>query len=132
MRAPVDEVCQPSAAADVEDTDTFGRVDLVPRKREEVHAECLNVHRQFANRLHSIRMERDVVFLCNFTNLFDRLDCAVFVVDVHDGDQHSGVADCIAELCNINASISIYREIRNLETALLEIVAGMQNGVMLH
>ena len=132
MRSSVNEGCQSCAATDVEDTNAFGGVNLVSRKRQEVHTEFLDVHFQFTDRLHSIGMKRDLVFLCDLAYLFKRLDGAILVIDVHDRDQDCCVADCLTKLLNTNLSVSVYREIGYLETALLQILTGMQDGVMLH
>ena len=102
------------------------------RKRQQIHTECLNVYLQLADRLHGIGMKRNIVFLGDFTYLFKRLDSPVLVVDVHDRDQHSRVPDRIAQLCNVDLSVSIYRKIGYLKTALLQILAGMQNRVVFH
>ena len=77
-------------------------------------------------------MEGDLKFIGNLTDLCKRLNCAVLVVDVHDGDQHCGVADCAAKLLKINPSVSVYWQIGCLETALFKVLTGMQNGVMLY
>ena len=72
------------------------------------------------------------MFLCDLTDSFKRLDGAVFIVDVHDRNQHCGVADCVTKLFNANPSVSIDWKVGYLETALLQIVTGMQNSVMLY
>ena len=132
MCTPVNEVCQSGAAADIKDTNAFGRVNLVARKREQIHTKCLNIHLQFTNGLYGIGVARDAMCLCDFTDLRERLDRAVFVIDVHDGDKDCRIADCVAEVFNANPSVSIDRQISYLETALLQIVTGMQNGMMLY
>ena len=132
MRTAVNEICQSSAAADIEDTNALGCVNLVSRKRKEIDTEFLNVHFQFADRLHGIGVEWNIVFLSNLANLCERLNSAVFVVDVHDGDKECRIPDCFTELRNANPSVSIHGEIGYLKPALLQILTGMQNGVVLH
>ena len=124
----MDEVGESGAAADIEDTNAFRGVNLVSREGEEVHTEFLNVHLQFADRLHGIRVKWNIVFLCYLAYLFKRLDGAVLVVDVHDGDEGCGITDCLTELFNVNPSVPIHGEVGYLKTALLQILAGMQNG----
>ena len=72
------------------------------------------------------------MFLRNLANFRKRLDSAVLVVDVHDGNQDCRLANGGAQLLQANPAIPADREIGYLKPALLKVVTRMQHGVMLH
>ncbi len=74
---------QPGAAPDPERARALGAGELVPGDREEVDAECRDVERQLAGRLHGVRVEQRAAGMGDGRQLGDRLDGPDLVVGVH-------------------------------------------------
>ena len=79
---------QAHALAHVQRADALGPANLVRGKREQLHAELVDVDRHLAGRLHGVGVERDAGFGSDAADLFDGLQRAQLVVGVHDGDEH--------------------------------------------
>src|SRR5258707_1000395 len=82
------------AAPDVEGTDAFRTVDLVPGKGGEIDAEVVDVEGKRTQRLGSIGVQQDAVFTSNLADLGEGLDSADLVVGVHDRHKHCPGRDC--------------------------------------
>ena len=75
------------AAAQVEDADALGGVELVARDREHVHGDLPDVDRDLTRHLHGVRVHRGAELLGDFRDLPDGEDDARLIVRPHDGDE---------------------------------------------
>ena len=73
--------------ANVKSTHTFRSVKLVSRKAHQVDFEFFHVQRNLAGGLSGVDVEQDSAFAAHFTDFFDVLNNADFVVDGHHGNQ---------------------------------------------
>ena len=76
-------------------------------------------------------MEVDVGFGADFPDLFDRLDHSGFIIRQHDGDQLGVGPERAANIVRINQAAPIHRKKRDFDSQLLQMLAGVQHGMML-
>ena len=76
-------------------------------------------------------MEQDSVLFRNPANLCNGLDRADFIVRRHDRDQDRLRPDSRLQLLRADESVLIHIQISHLKTILFQILAGMQNRMML-
>src|ERR1035437_5264587 len=97
VMAAVHDGREAGALAHVERAYALGRIELVTAHAVEVHAERLDVHGDFAERLHAIHVEGGAGLVGDPGDFGDGLERAEFVIGVHDADQHGlgaqGAAD---------------------------------------
>src|SRR5664280_2044707 len=97
VMAAVHDGREAGALAHVERAYALGRIELVTAHAVEVHAERLDVHGDFAERLHAIHVEGGAGLVGDPGYFGDGLERAEFVIGVHDADQHGlgaqGAAD---------------------------------------
>src|ERR1043165_6305358 len=76
-------------APDVERSDTFGRIQLVPRRRQQIATDLLDIQPQSSTSLHCIRMKPEMFLTgsSSFTNkrtdFSDRLERSDLIVRQH-------------------------------------------------
>ena len=106
-------------------------------RRHEIDLQFVDIERDMGVRLDGIRMEEDALagFLCMFlqtrADLCNRLDGADFVVCHHDADEHRVRTDRCHHGVRIDMALTVDRKIGHIEAPLLEIRAGVQDGMML-
>ena len=81
--------------------------------------------------LNSIRMEYNAFFLTNCTNLCNWLNGTDFVVGIHNGNHCSIFPNGIPYILRIYQAICADRQIRYGKAFLFQILAGVQNSMML-
>ena len=84
----VQERPQNRPLADVERAHTFGAVQFVRGKRQQIHAEFFHVHGNLADRLHRVSVKVNVALARDAADFLQRLNGAQLVVGVHHADQH--------------------------------------------
>ena len=131
LAAAVDQVVDLHAFPDVEGADTLGAIELVGGEGEEVDVLGLHVDRHVADDLDGIGVEGHLVLPCNRTQFRDRLDRADLVVGVHDGDQDRLVRDRLFEFRRVDEAVLVDREIGDGEAFLLQVLAGMEDRMVL-
>ena len=116
-------------AAQIEDADALGGVELVSRDREHVHGNLLDVDRNLARDLDGVRMHRGAVFLGDFGDLLDGEDDARLVVRPHHGDE--GVLRALefgAELVEVDLPDGIDGEFNFLVSLGFQTAGGLKHG----
>src|SRR5690606_27206756 len=78
------------AAAHVQGTDALGPVDLVRRKRHQVHRQLSYIDNNLADTLGGIDVKENFLFTAQCTDIGDVVDHTGFVIGMHDRHQ-SGV-----------------------------------------
>ena len=71
------------------------------------------------------------MLMCDGTNLLDRFDGSDLIVCKHHGDQNGIRADRLLDILRRNQTVCIYVQISHFIALLLQISAGMQDGMML-
>lgn len=108
LASPVDDGLEPDTRppADVSRAYSLGTVDLVARNAEDVNVHVVDVNRDLADSLGSVRVEVDTAMLADdLTDLLEWLDNANLVVDGHDGNEARLGRDCRLELGEIDKTI---------------------------
>ena len=102
-----------------------------------IHTQRLDIQVQKAGSLDSIGVHYDrlVAEHCLLSDqaryLGDRLDSADLVVRQHHADHDGPVPDGADHLVGIDEPVLVDRQIGHLEPELLQLVAGVQHGVVL-
>ena len=128
---PKNERLEPCAAANIEDADALGRVQLVPGDAEQMAADGLDVDRNFAGGLDGVGVKRDFGFGGDFADLLDGLNDAGFVVGHHDADEFRVRLERAVNVEGIDDAAGGDGQERDLDAALLRLVGGVQNSVVL-
>jgi hypothetical protein len=98
-----------NAAADVEDADSLGRVDLVTGEREKVNvleeAVWADVEGKLAASLYGVGVEESAARVRDSRERVDGLDDASLVVGVHDADETRVGLERAQECCRLNDAL---------------------------
>ena len=131
LGAAVHQPLQAHAMAHVQRADALGRVELVARQAQKVDVLGLHVDLHVADGLHRVGVEQHAVPLRHRRQLRDGLDGADLVVGVHDGHQHGVRADSRLQLLRRHQAVAVHGQVGDLEALLLQLLAGVQDGVVL-
>ena len=88
------------------------------------------IDRHLTECLYSICVEQNSMFLCDFSDFFDRLNCTNLIVCEHDRNQNSVRADCRTELLQVYQSLLIHIKVRHFKPFFLQILCCMKNCVV--
>ena len=91
----------------------------------------IHIDRLMAECLNRVCVEDDPVLMGDLTDLPDRLDRSDLVVGEHHRDQDRIRADRFLQLVDGNGAVLVYREVGDLIAALLEILTGVKDRVVL-
>src|SRR2546427_3505598 len=123
VMSAVEKLPQARSATNVQRADTFWRVKLVARNREQIDLKRVDVNWDFACGLHGVGVEVNVRILGDAADLFEWLDGAKLVVGVHDGDENRFGPDGAAKVSEINLTIGIRGTVSEANAALFERLA---------
>ena len=118
------------SAADVEGSDSLGRVHLVAGDGEQITADLLDVDRELSGCLNGISVEVNVGLGGDLADLFDRLDCSGLVVGHHEGDELGVGPEGAADVGGIDDAVAAYRKKCHLDATLCQALGGVENGVV--
>ncbi len=127
----VHEGLEPRTAPDVEGADSLGRVELVPRDREEVHTEVVNPRRDLPGALRGVGVHEHAGRAGDGSDLLDGLDRPDLVVGVHDADEDGARGDGAADGLGIDSSLAVHADDRDLRAQPLKELQRLQDGRML-
>ena len=91
----------------------------------------VNIDRQLTVCLNRIGMEQNAVFLCDLTDLFDRLNGSDLIVCKHNGDQDRIRTNCFFQFIHFYDTVFIHTDVSDLKTTFFQIFCGMQDRMML-
>ena len=128
----VNELGQPDAGADVERADTFGRVEFVPRHRQEVYPQLVHAHPHLAHRLCRVGVHQRAVPVGDGRDFGNRLDGADLVVGVHDGHQDSIGCDDPLDVSGAHHPVLVHRQVGDAVALAFEPPAGLQHRRVLN
>ena len=98
---------------------------------EHVNMHLIHMNGNLCIRLYRIGMKQYAVLFCDLTDLGDGLDGTDLVVGKHHADQNSIGADGCFQLVQADQSVSVHIQIGDLKASLLQILTGMENGMVL-
>ena len=98
---------------------------------EHVNMHLIYIDRNLRIRLYRIGVEQYTVLLRDLTDLGDGLDGTDLVIGKHHADQNGIGADGCFQLVQADQSVSVHIQIGDLKASLLQILTGMENGMML-
>ena len=128
----MDQRFQPHASAQEQGAHALGGIELVPRDREKVHAEVVDIHADLADRLGRIGMHERAVRLDDPRDLADGLHRADFIVGVHDADDGRAARQRLADGVRIDQAIAIHGQNGDGAAESAQKIAGLQRGGMLN
>ena len=130
VRRAVHDLLQFDTGANVERADALGGVKLVPRYREQIHAQLIHPHRNLSDGLGRIRMQEDIVAMRKLCDLINRLYRSHLVVGVHHRDQGRLRRDGALQGLHVDQAGFIHRHVGHLEALFLQIGAYFQHRRM--
>src|SRR5581483_2953615 len=86
---------------------------------------------QRASGLNRVNMEGDLTSPTDPPNLFNRLDGANLVIGVHDRGERGLIGDSLFQFTRVNASILVNRQVGHSKAETLQVLAGVEDGMML-
>ena len=98
---------------------------------EHVNMHLIYIDRNLRIRLYRIGVEQYTVLLRDLTDLGNGLDGTDLIVGKHHADQNGIGADGCFQLVQADQSVSVHIQIGDLKASLLQILTGMENGMML-
>ena len=131
VTASVEQWLKERPAADVQRTRSLRPVQFVAGDGQQLASNLLHVDGNLPCRLYCVRVKQNAAFLSDLSDLHNRLHDAGFIVGHHDRDQARVRADRRGDHRRIYKSFAIHRNVGDLATHLLQLLAGVQNGVML-
>ena len=99
---------------------------------EQIHIPGLHIHRDVANRLDRVGVEQDFVSLGNGADLGNGLDGANLIVGSHDRNQNGIGADGRFHRGRVHHAVPIHRQISHVVPVLLQVLGGVEDGVVLN
>ena len=98
---------------------------------EHVDVHFIHIDGNLCIRLYRIGMEQYTVLLRDLTDLGNGFDGTDLVICKHYTDQNCVRANGCLQLVQTDQSVSVHIQISDLKASLLQILTGMENGMML-
>ena len=98
---------------------------------EHIDMHLVHIDGNLCIRLYRIGVEQYTVLLRNLTDFGNGLDGTDLVVGKHHADQNGIGADGCFQLVQADQSVSVHIQIGDLKASLLQILTGMENGMVL-
>ena len=114
----------------VERAHALGGIELVAAQAVEVHAQRFHVHRDLAQGLDAVHVQRHASLAGETGDFGDGLDDAGFVVGVHNRDQHGLGAQRAAQVFGIHRAVRAHGQPRDGHAFALQLLARAQHGGM--
>ena len=131
LRAAVYEGTNFHTFPDIQKADALGAVQLVAAGAEHIDMVLVYIDRHLTEGLYRVGMEQNAVLMGDFTYLFDRLNGSNLIICKHHGNQDGFRTDGFLEFLDLDHTIFIYGQVRNLIAMLLQPLTGVQNRMML-
>ena len=82
--------------------------------------------------LYRICVEKDTVFFCNCPDFLNGFNGPDFIVGKHDGNQDGIGPDCLLKFIQLDHPVLIHIQVGDLISPLLQILAGVEDCVVLN
>ena len=126
-----DQVREADAFSRIQEPDTFGAVELVCGRGEQIDFVILNIYGNMSDSLDRIHVEGNSLSPADLTDFTDRLDRADFIVGVHDRHETGILANGCFRLRGTDYAIFMDIKKGDLKTFLLQRFQCVQHGMML-
>lgn len=110
LATAVDQRFQPHPRPHVQGPDTLGGIQFMSDDREQIHAQLVGIHRQFAERLGRVGVNEHATASGNRGHLADRLKRADLVVGVHQRDQNRGRCEGCGDGVRVHAAECVHAD----------------------
>lgn len=130
--APVHDRLDVGAAPHVEGADPLGRMELVARYRQEVHAQIVDARRDLPGALRRVGVHERAGRVGDGRDLGDGLNRPDLVVGVHHADEDGVGSDGAPDLLGVDAAQAIDPDHRDLRAQSLEELERLQHGGVLY
>ena len=107
MLAAYDERGKRCPAAHVQQPDALGAVELVRRKRQQIHPEVIDVERNATGRLHSVAVKDRLMLVGDARQGRDRLQRPELVVGKHHRGKHRPCSERRFEVGRIERAVFV-------------------------
>ena len=131
LTAAMDDTIDHNALFDIKNADTLGSVKLVTGKSEHINAELVEIDINVTDSLYRVGKHKRATLVGDLGYFSDGLDCAYFVISVHNRYYRGLLCYCGAKIVNGYHTILIYGEVCHGEAFLLQRLAGVKHGGML-
>ena len=132
MPSAIKQRLQQSSLPHVQRTGALRAVHLVPGDGQQVATDLLHVQRNLARRLDRVRVEVNIGFGGDLSDLVHRLQDASLVIRQDDADELRLRPKRAANIIRINQGLAVYRQVGHGAAHLLQPLAGVQHGMMLN
>ena len=102
------------------------------RQTQQINSIGLHIHRDFSHRLGGIGKKENTFFFRNVSDLLNRHDHACLVIGIHHSDQYRIRPDGFTNGQRIHTPALVYRQYGHLCSDGLQVLTGIQHGLMLH
>ena len=131
LRSPFDQVRKPDPFTRKQEADALRPVELMGGSGQQINLLLRDINREMADRLNSIRVEKDPVLPADLPDLPDRLNGPDLVVGVHDRHQAGIFPERGFHLFRAHDTVLMNIQEGNLKAFLFQLLQGMQDRVML-
>ena len=117
--------------AHIQGTNAFRSIQLVSTDRQQIDVHLVDVDRNFADTLRSIRVEEYFVVTADLSNLLQWLCRADFIIDMDDGADKCVRPDGLLQDLQVDETLSRDRQVSHLEPFIFEFSAGVEHALMI-
>ena len=100
-------------------------------QRCDVHIHFVHIERDLPGRLNRVRVKKYAPLPRDFPDFLHVLNNANLVVGRHDGDQDRFVRDRPFQIVEVDETLAVHRQKRDVETILFKMLAGVENRFVL-
>ncbi len=117
--------------AHIQRTNTLRTIHLVGREGHQVDTIAFHVHRDLAHRLRSVGEHQGAFLMGNISDLTNRCDRAYLVVGIHYRNHDGLIGNHALQLIEVDIALVVNFQVGHLSTHLFDMLAGIQNGLVL-
>ena len=107
------------AVAQIHKSNSFRTMEFMTACTEHINVHFLHVNRHMTKCLNRIRVEQNIMFFCNGTNLFNRLHRSNFIIGKHHRNQNRIRTNSFLQFVQRNQTIFIHIEISHFKAFAL-------------
>src|SRR6266545_4252309 len=132
MAGTVNQRLQAHASANVESPNALRSVKFVAGRRQQIHAELINVRRNLTDRLRRVSVKQNAVLAGDPGNVGDRLNGSNLVVSVYDGDQDRAGSDGASYVVRLDTPEAVHANVRHRSAHTLQKTTRIDDGRVFH
>jgi hypothetical protein len=120
MSGAVNQRFDRGPAAHEQGADSFRCINFVAGYRQKIDTQFVSVSRNLADRLGRVSVEQDAVLAGNSGTSLDRLDCADFIVGMHNAYENRLGGDRCAKVVGVNPAGTVDGQVAHSRTQTFE------------